>query len=124
MFHKISALLAAPVLLLALASCTDGADAPGTDVPVTEEVVILDVRTPGEYAAGHLEGARLLDFNSGEFAAALPELAPDVEYLLYCRSGNRSGQAMQQMKDAGIAQVTNLGSLEQAAEATSVAIVN
>lgn len=124
MFRKLSALLTAPILLLALASCADGADPAAADVSAASGAVILDVRTPEEYAIGHIEGAQLLDFNSGEFAAALPQLAPDVEYLVYCRSGNRSGQAMTLMEDAGITNVTNLGSLEQAAEATSIAIVN
>lgn len=124
MFRKLSALLTAPILLLALASCADGTDPAAADVSAASGAVILDVRTPEEYASGHIEGAQLLDFNSGEFAAALPQLAPDVEYLVYCRSGNRSGQAMTLMEDAGITNVTNLGSLEQAAEATSIAIVN
>lgn len=85
--------------------------------------IVLDVRTPAEYAAGHLDGAQLLDFNGGQFAAALPDLDPQAAYILYCRSGNRSGQAVGLMKNAGFTNATNLGSLEEAADATGVPIV-
>ena len=84
---------------------------------------ILDVRTPEEYAAGHLEGAVLLDFNGGQFAAELPSLDPDAEYVVYCRSGNRAGQAVALMEKAGIGAATNAGSLEQAAKATGLSVV-
>lgn len=86
--------------------------------------VVLDVRTPAEYAGGHLRGARLLDFNGGEFAAALPELDPDADYLLYCRSGARSGRAAEILRGAGFGSATNLGSLEEAAETTGIEIVD
>ncbi len=119
MFRRISILLATPLLVLALAGCSES-----SDVTVSEDTVIVDVRTPEEYASGHLEGAQLLDLNSGEFAAALPQLSPDAEYLVYCRSGNRSAQAMKLMEDAGFTDVTNLGSVEEAAEATEIPIVS
>lgn len=85
--------------------------------------IIIDTRTPEEFAAGHLGGAQLIDFNGGEIPGALPDLDPNAEYLVYCRSGNRSGQAIELMAAAGFRNLTNLGSLEQAAEATGVAIV-
>ena len=75
------------------------------------------------YDAGHLEGAKLLDLNSGEFEAALPSLDKAATYVVYCRSGNRSGQAVAMMEDAGFTDVTNLGSLGEAADATGLAIV-
>lgn len=119
MFRKISIILGTPLLVLALAGCSEP-----SDVSVSEDTVILDVRTPEEYATGHLDGAELLDFNSGEFEAALPELSPDAEYLVYCRSGSRSAQAIKLMKDAGFTDLTNLGSVEEAAEATEIPIVS
>lgn len=85
--------------------------------------ILFDCRTPAEYGEGHLEGATLLDFLGGEAAAAIPTLDPDAEYRLYCRSGNRSGQVKELMEHAGFTQVTNLGSREEAAEATGLAIV-
>lgn len=87
------------------------------------ETIILDVRTAEEFASGHLEGAEMLDFNGGEVAGALPTLDPGAEYLVYCRSGNRSGQAVVLMQQAGFTNLTNLGSLEQAAQATGIAII-
>lgn len=88
------------------------------------DVVIVDVRTPEEFKAGHLEGAQLLDLNSGDFEAALPDLEKDEEYLLYCRSGSRAAQAKNLMEDAGFSDVTNLGSLEEAAESTGIPVVS
>lgn len=115
--------LAAAAVLLGLAACSSGPSSAGT-VEVGANTIILDVRTAEEYAGGHLEGSQLLDFNSGEVAAAIPSLDPEAEYLVYCRSGNRAGQAIALMEQAGFTNVTNLGSLEQAAQATGIAVVN
>ena len=57
-----------------------------------DDLVVLDVRTPDEFAAGHIDGAIMIDFYEADFATQLADLDPDVPYLLYCRSGNRSGQ--------------------------------
>lgn len=58
-------------------------------------LVVLDIRTPEEFRDGHLPGARNLDFFAPDFRQQLEALArKDVPILLYCRSGNRSGQAM------------------------------
>ncbi|MGO1622366.1 rhodanese-like domain-containing protein [Flaviflexus sp.] len=92
-----------------------------SDLP--EGAIILDMRTPGEYAGGHLDGAQLVDFNAGEVQLAIPELDPNADYLVYCRSGNRSGQGMALMQQAGFTSVTNLGSLEDASTATGINIV-
>lgn len=88
-----------------------------------QNTILLDVRTPEEYATGHLQGARLLDFTGGELAAAIPDLDREAEYLVYCRSGNRSGQAVALMAEAGFRTLINLGSLRQAAAATGAPIV-
>lgn len=63
--------------------------------------VILDVRTPEEYAGGHLVNAILIDFYSDDFRAKLDQLDKSQVYLVYCRSGNRSGQALNIMKKLG-----------------------
>lgn len=76
---------------------------------ITEEgVVILDVRTPGEFAEGYIEGARNIDFQSGSFENEIATLDKNATYAVYCRSGKRSGQAMQILHDAGIYTVYNL----------------
>jgi rhodanese-related sulfurtransferase len=72
------------------------------------ELVILDVRTPEEYAEGHVEGAIQIDFYAPDFADRIAELDRDVPYLVYCRSGNRSGQTRQLMADLGFSSVTDV----------------
>jgi rhodanese-related sulfurtransferase len=71
-----------------------------TDNP-PDDLVVLDVRTPEEFAEGHLEGAVLVDFYAADFAEQLAALDTDVPYLVYCRSGNRSGQALGVMEQLG-----------------------
>ena len=112
MRRMIALALSAFVLVFGIASCSSGSGAASDSaLQVSEETIILDVRTPEEYAAGHLEGATLLDFNGGEVAAAIPNLDPEAEYVVYCRSGNRSSQATAMMEKAGFTNVVNLGSL-------------
>lgn len=76
----------------------DQAAALATDPSVT----VLDVRTPEEYAEGHLEGAVLVDFSAPTFADEIAGLDASQLYLVYCRSGNRSGQAVAVMQQAGL----------------------
>jgi rhodanese-related sulfurtransferase len=71
-------------------------------------VVTLDVRTPAEFAEGHIEGARLIDFQSGNFDTGIAALDKDAIYAIYCRSGNRSGQAVKTMQDSGFLNLYNL----------------
>ncbi len=68
-------------------------------------LVVLDVRTPDEFAAGHLAGAVNLDYSAAGFAGELGALDREVPYLLYCRTGNRSAQAREMMRDQGFAEV-------------------
>lgn len=74
--------------------------APGT--------VVLDVRTPAEFADGHLEGAQNLDVSSPAFATTLEQLDPDATYAVYCRSGSRSAAALEQMLGRGFTAVYHL----------------
>ena len=71
-------------------------------------VITLDVRTPGEFAEGHVEGARLIDFQSGNFENEIAALDKNATYAVYCRSGNRSGQAVKVMQDAGFTNLFNM----------------
>ncbi len=83
-------------------------DAAATIADPPDDLVILDVRTPEEYAEGHVDGAVLLDFYREDFAEQLAELDPDVSYVLYCRSGNRSGQTRTLMSDLGFTDVADV----------------
>lgn len=114
-------LTSALAVLLCVTGCSSQSGA--SNVAVSEDAVVIDVRTADEYAAGHLDGAQLLDLNAGEFERAIPSLDPEVEYFVYCRSGNRSGQAVELLKQAGFENVTDLGAMEDAAESTGIAVV-
>ncbi|MDF2158215.1 rhodanese-like domain-containing protein [Algoriphagus sp. CAU 1675] len=86
------------------------------DIPVGEfhelmlqpDTVILDVRTPGEFASGKIRGARNIDIMSRDFVNQVKNLPKDKTYLIYCRSGNRSGQACEIMADLGFEKLKNM----------------
>lgn len=86
---------------------------------VTEQPgVIIDVRTQKEYDAGHLaEADRNLDLLNGDFEASLDSLDKEKTYYLYCRSGNRSGQAADLMKQKGFKNVYNIGGFQELVDA-------
>lgn len=90
---------------LRLVSVQEGAE---IQAEPPSDLVILDVRTPEEFAEGHLEGAVMIDFYDLDFADQLAELDPDVPYLLYCRSGNRSGQTLALMEELGFTDVADV----------------
>ena len=89
---------AAPISGISTISVDDAALI--TDNP-PDDLVVLDVRTPEEFAEGHLDGAVLVDFYDADFADQLAALDTDVPYLVYCRSGNRSGQTLDVMEQLG-----------------------
>ena len=70
--------------------------------------VLLDIRTPSEIEAGHISGARNLNFYSSTFEQDLKKLDRNKIYLIYCRSGNRSGQARAMMAGLGFSKVYDL----------------
>ena len=119
------ALLAAIVALLLLAAC-GGQE---TAAPVVEEidlttlgdsvdvatvnalkdnagVFLIDVREPDEYAAGHIPGITLIPM--GEVAGRLAELPRDKEIIVTCRTGNRSGQVADLLREQGFTNVHNM----------------
>jgi rhodanese-related sulfurtransferase len=71
-------------------------------------VVVVDVRTPAEFAAGHIGRAELVDFEAPGFAQRIAQLDHSATYLVYCHSGNRSGQATAIMATLGFTNVNNL----------------
>jgi rhodanese-related sulfurtransferase len=70
--------------------------------------VILDVRTPAEYGQGHIAGAQLLDYKSARFSEGLERLDKTKTYFVYCRTGNRSGRALQLMESMGFGNIYHL----------------
>lgn len=95
----------APTNGIRLVSASEGAEIQSNP---PEDLVILDVRTSDEFAEGHLDGAIMIDFYREDFAAQIAELDPDVPYLLYCRSGNRSGRTATIMRDLGFNDVADV----------------
>jgi rhodanese-related sulfurtransferase len=73
-----------------------------------QNTVLLDVRTPEEIAQGKIEGAAELDFRSPDFEAEVDKLDKNKTYLIYCRSGNRSGQTCKMMAEKGFTSLYNL----------------
>ncbi len=71
-------------------------------------VVVLDVRTPGEYAQGHVDGAINIDVEGGAFDQQIAKLDKNATYVVYCHSGRRSTLATDAMAKAGFANVYNL----------------
>ena len=94
-----------------------------TAAPATSDLILIDVRDIEEFATGHLPNATNIPFNDGTLAAQLPTLDPNVAYGVYCRSGNRSGQAVALMNEAGFTNVVDLGGLEAAVSATGLELV-
>jgi rhodanese-related sulfurtransferase len=82
-----------------------------------DDLVVVDVRTPEEFAEGHLEGAELLDIYDPAFRDGVDGLDRDAAYLVYCRSGNRSGQAVALMEELGFTEVYDAGGLDALATA-------
>ena len=125
---KVIALIAS---LLLLTGCSSNA-AGVTNMNVSEfskkitesGVVTLDVRTPGEFMTGHIKGAQNVDFESESFKSDIESLDKNGTYAVYCRSGNRSGQAVAIMHEAGFHNVYNLegGVIDWAAQ--GMALVN
>lgn len=78
--------------------------------------VWIDVRTAEEYQAGHVDGAINIPYEEiGDRITAL-QLAPDQPIFLYCRSGRRSGIALETLSGLGYIRLTNIGGLEEARE--------
>ncbi len=73
-----------------------------------EEATILDVRTPAEFSQGHIAGASLVDWNDPSFSSKVAELDKSKRYLVYCRSGSRSAQAVAAMREMGFTDITEL----------------
>lgn len=106
------------VLLVGVSAC-----APAPAEPIAVDAVLIDVRTPAEFAEGHLAGAVNIDLQSGGFEQQIAALPLDGDYVVYCRSGNRSGQAVEIMRELGFENLIDAGGLQAASQTTGLAIV-
>ncbi len=73
------------------------------------DFVVIDVRTPEEFRAGHIAGARLIDYHGLDFRDRMAALDRNATVFLYCRSGNRSSRTLDWMRGMGFARVFDLG---------------
>ncbi len=69
---------------------------------------LIDVRTPQEFQSGHIQGAKNINVLDPSFADKIAKLDKSKTYMLYCRSGHRSGKALEQMRAAGFSKIYNL----------------
>ena len=93
--------------------------APEILAAIEDEALIVDVRTPAEFADGHYPGA--INIPHETILDGLNQLGvtADTEVILYCRSGNRSGQAEQVLQEKGFTEARNAGGLEALLSATA-----
>lgn len=71
-------------------------------------IVVIDVRTPSEYATGHLPNSVNIDFKSATFADELKKLDPSKAYLVHCRSGGRSTSSLDTFKELAFKHIIHL----------------
>ena len=104
-------------LTLGLSGCSS------QTVDMSTVTAVIDVRTPAEFSEGHLEGAVNIDWQDPSFVNKVSELAKEGTYIIYCRSGNRSGQAIEAMTSMGFTDLTNGGSVQDASSLTGLPVV-
>jgi len=114
---RVATLVLATLMALALTACGGSAgpavqkvDA-GTAVAMLDARTVIDVRTPQEFAAGHLAGARNIDVEAADFASKISSLDEGAPYLVYCHSGRRSAMAAAQMAAAGFRDIVDGGAM-------------
>lgn len=97
------------LILLALSACSNGQNASYNlnvndfyeKLKSTKDAQLVDVRTPGEYAGGHLANALNYDWNGGNFETQSKKLDKQKPVFVYCLSGGRSASAASNLRSAG-----------------------
>lgn len=131
MFTKILTLAASAILIVAVSGCA-GEPKITTTTDTVEQVQagtimyeqIIDVRTVEEWNQGRIEGAVRIGIEAEDFTAQLNQLDKSDNYFVYCRSGNRAGQAIEIMRSIGFTgELVNGGSVEEASSMLNANIV-
>ena len=138
---KLTLTVGSTILVVTLAACSAGTDTSpqttnggsvSTQTPPTtggslnensSPAVIIDVRTPEEFTSGHLEGAVNINLQAPDFEEQINTLDKDGSYAVYCRSGNRSAEAVSLMKNVGFTDVEDHGSVQEASESLNTPVV-
>jgi rhodanese-related sulfurtransferase len=108
---KVVAVLAASALFLTGCGSSDSTNLGAQEFQAKASepgVVVLDVRTGGEYAAGHIANAINIDVEGMTFDGEIKSLDKDAKYAVYCQSGRRSVNAIKKLQDAGFTNLFNL----------------
>jgi rhodanese-related sulfurtransferase len=102
------AILLGSVLVVQQLQGADGIDVKQAQSMSKQGALLLDVREPEEFKAGHAPNAKLIPL--GQLSSRLPEIAAykDKPIVVMCRSGHRSAMAVSQLRDAGYTQVSNV----------------
>lgn len=117
MVRLLRALLLAVVAAVALTACAGGSEIANLiEGKSLGEVGVIDVRTPEEYAAGHVEGAVNIDSSAEDFRERLDALPRDQYYVVYCATGRRAARAIETMRGLGFGSVTNGGGFDDLVE--------
>ena len=127
-----SVVLAAVLSVGGLTACSSGSNAitevttaTASEVLAKPGMSVIDVRTPGEFAQGHIQGAVNIDVEDAGFASNIGKLPKDKPYFVYCRSGNRSGVATSKMADLGFTEIYDLqGGITQWQSAGGAVVFN
>lgn len=73
-----------------------------------ENAQVIDVRTPEEFAEGHIDGAQNIDFQAKDFLEQFSRIDKDRPVYIYCRSGKRSAKAAEQLSELGFPNIIDL----------------
>ncbi len=74
----------------------------------SKEAILIDVRTPDEYAQGHLANALSIDIYATDFKSRVSKLDKTKPVFVYCKAGSRSGSAVDIMEDLGFKEIYDL----------------
>ena len=87
------------------------------------KIVVIDIRTPEEFAAGHLAKAKNVNFSAETFKAELAKLDKETTYLMHCRSGGRSTASLPVWKELGFKRVIHLNTGILGAEKAGIKLI-
>lgn len=118
---RLTTVFAAIVAIFGLTLSLSGCSSQSVDMSTV--TAVIDVRTPAEFAEGHLDGAVNINWEDATFADQVQALDKNGVYVLYCRSGNRAGQALDAMKSMGFTNLTNAGGYLDASNLTGLPLV-
>ena len=113
--QRIKAVLMIAPLFLAISACSTSSKSivnenAGAFAATIQNsgVVVLDVRTSGEFESGHIANSVNIDVEAGSFENEIANLDKNAQYAVYCHSGRRSGIAAELMEKNGFKEIHNL----------------